>query len=308
MKPVVLITSGDTAGIGPEICVRALRAARIRNRCRPVLLGDARAFAGYGWRQSLCAVIDTGGLAPLPKPGAPSACGGSASFKAVKLAVNLALNGHADAVVTAPICKESWALARVGYKDHTSFLREVTECQDAAMLFAAGKIRCALVTEHSPIKALPEQITARKIIARAKTFRAALASLGIKNPSLAVCALNPHAGDGGVLGGEETRVIAPAVAALRRGGMRVCGPLPSDAAWQAHAAGNYDGILCMYHDQALAPLKLAAKAPVVHWTFGLPFMRVSPAHGTAFDIAGKGRADSESMEAALLFAAERCKS
>ena len=297
----VLITSGDTAGIGPEICAKAIADRRVRKLCRPLLIGDARAFARAGVATGV-PVIDTAPLRPLPPYGKASLEGGEASFKAVRLAVKLALRDGC-ALVTAPVCKESWSLAKTGYKDHTSFLRAACKTDEATMMFVAGKVRCALVSEHFSMKNMPSVITKDRIISRAKTFCAALKTLGIKHPLLGVCALNPHAGDGGVLGGEEAGVILPAIRALNKAGISATGPLPCDAAWQRHADGEFDGLLCMYHDQALAPLKLAAREPVVHWTFGLPFLRVSPAHGTAFDIAGKNKADAESMIAAILFAA-----
>jgi len=298
----VLITSGDSAGIGPEICAAALRDRRVRAICRPVLLGDARAFKRAGVQDSV-PLLDTAGLHPVPPYGKPSAAGGESSFRAVRLAVRLALEGKADALVTAPVCKESWALAKTGYKDHTSFLRESCKTADAAMMFVAGKVRCALVAEHFSMRTMPDIITREMIVSRAGKFCAALKMLGVTRPHIGVCALNPHAGDGGVLGAEEEKIIIPAIRTLNRQGIKAEGPLPSDAAWQRHAGGEFDGLLCMYHDQALAPLKLAAKTPVVHWTFGLPFIRVSPAHGTAFDIAGKNKADPSAMTEAILFAA-----
>jgi len=266
-----------------------------------VLAGDRRALERAGWTEKLAPVIDTGG-GPPPAYGKPCAAGGTSSFKAVRLAARLALSGRARAIVTAPVCKQSWSLAKTGYKDHTSFFREI--CPDALMLFTAGNIRCALVSEHCAVAALPGEITRAKILSRAKKFCAALKYLGIKKPRVALCALNPHAGDGGVLGTEEKTVISPAAAALRRAGIDISGPLPSDAAWARHIDGEFDGILCMYHDQALVPLKLAAKCPPVHRTFGLPFARTSPAHGAAFDIAGKNRAAPSGMIEAILAAAE----
>lgn len=172
------------------------------------------------------------------------------------------------------------------------------------MLFSRGRVNAALVTEHLPVKDLSRRLTKALIMEKARLFRGALKALGRRDPRVLVCSLNPHAGDGGVIGREELDAVAPAVRALRAAGHKAEGPLPTDAAWAAHLAGRGDGLLCLYHDQALAPLKLApGAAPAVHWTWGLSFARTSPAHGTAFDIAGKGRADPAGMREALLFAA-----
>ena len=157
---------------------------------------------------------------------------------------------------------------------------------------------------HAPLARLPRLLTRRLVAQKALLFFSALKALGLQRPRVGPCALNPHAGDGGLLGGEELSVLGPAAAALRARGLDVAGPLPADSAWAGHLRGATDGLLCLYHDQALAPLKAAAAGlPAVHCTWGLPFIRVSPAHGTAFDIAGRGKADARGMAGALKFAA-----
>lgn len=215
-------------------------------------------------------------------------------------------SGFFGALVTAPVSKEAWALAKAPAPAHTDLLR-LLERREPLMLFSRGRVNAALVTEHLPVKGLSRKITKKLVESKARLFAGALRRLGKKNPAITLCALNPHAGDGGVIGDEELRVLRPAAAALRRRGLRVSDPTPSDAAWSAHLTGRSDGLLALYHDQALAPLKTAPGGPAVHWTWGLSFPRTSPAHGTAFDIAGRRKADPAGMKAAVLFAARLAK-
>jgi 4-hydroxy-L-threonine phosphate dehydrogenase PdxA len=302
-KPSIIIRAGDPLGIGPEITVKALRDPAVRRACLPCVIGDTAALRRAGWTPALAPLlpVDAGPL-DFTKPG-PTAAGGAASLKAVLAAVKLVKAGLARALVTAPVSKRSWALAGAPAPAHTDLFR-LLEGREPLMLFSRGPVNAALVTEHVPVGRLTARLTGSLIKKKALLFRDALAALGLRRPRLAVCALNPHAGDGGVIGGEEIKTIIPAVSALRRAGLRVSGPLPADAAWAAHLAGASDGLLCLYHDQALLPLKVApARGPAVHWTWGLSFPRTSPAHGTAFDIAWKNKADPAGMAAALLFAA-----
>ncbi len=302
MKPSILITAGDPLGIGPEITVKALKSAAVKRACEPVVAGDLAALRRAGWTPALCPLLPVN-AGRLPRVHAPAAAAGEASLKAVLLAVKLAKAGLADAIVTAPVSKEAWAMAGAPAPAHTDLFRLI-EGREPLMLFSRGAVNAALVTEHTPVKDLPRALTRRLIMEKAWLFAGALRALGRRRPAITLCALNPHAGDGGVIGREEIVSVGPAAAALRRSGLRVSAPLPSDAAWTLHLRGGSDGILCLYHDQALAPLKVApGEGPAVHWTWGLSFIRTSPAHGTAFDIAGKGRADASGMEAAVLFAA-----
>ena len=209
----------------------------------------------------------------------------------------------AKALVTAPISKQSWALAGVPFTGHTEFLRKYYG-KTALMMFVSGALKCALVSEHFAIKDLHKIITRQRIEQTCLDFNSALKKLGVKHPQIALASLNPHGGDNGRFGKEEGQTILPAMNYLKKHGLRVQGPFPADSLWLAHKHGNFDGLLCMYHDQALLGLKLAAKEPIVHVTAGLRFLRVSPTHGTAFDIAGKNLADPQSMAAALLFAAQ----
>lgn len=275
----------------------------MRRACSPFVTGDTAALKKAGWTPELCPLlpVDARGL-KFSKPG-PTAAGGKASLEAVRSAYKLVKAGLFDALVTAPVSKEAWAMAGAPAPAHTDLFR-LLERREPLMLFSRGRINAALVTEHVAIKDLHRKLTKELVKQKARLFRSALEALGRKKPSITLCALNPHAGDGGVIGREEIERLIPAAAELRAAGMKITGPLPSDAAWAAHLAGSSDGLLCLYHDQALAPLKMApGAAPAVHWTWGLSFPRTSPAHGTAFDIAWKKKADPAGMAGAILFAA-----
>lgn len=299
MKPLVLITAGDPLGIGPEITVKALLDKRVRQSCRALVIGEPTTLIKAGFSATLGDLLAVESADKLPVKHAPSHVGGSLSFQAVKVAVKLALQKNTP-LVTAPISKQSWALAGVPFTGHTELLRQSTG-KDGLMMFSAQHLHCALVTEHFALAHLP--LTQKRIEEKALRFADTLEKLGIKNPKIGFCAVNPHASDNGQFGTEENKILLPALKNLHRRGMRADGPLPSDAAWLAHQKGMYDGLLCMYHDQALLGLKLAARGPIVHLTAGLPFIRTSPAHGTAFDIAGQNKADPSSMISAILFAA-----
>ena len=302
MKPSILITAGDPYGVGPEVTVKALRNPAVRRACRPAVIGDTAALRRAGWTPALAPLLPADRLAPAARLPGPTAAGGEASLRAVLTAYKLMKAGSFDALVTAPVSKESWQLAGAPAPAHTDLLR-LLEGKEPLMLFTRGSVNAALVTEHVAMKDLARRLTGPLLKIKARLFAGALEALGIKRPAITLCALNPHAGDGGVLGTEELRTLAPAARDLKRRGLKISPPLPSDAAWARHLAGASDGILCLYHDQALVPLKVAPGAgPAVHWTWGLSFPRTSPAHGTAFDIAGKNKADASGMAAAILFA------
>lgn len=278
VKKIIAVTVGDPAGIGPEIIAKTFSDKKILSLCRPIIIGDINAVKRAGLDVKKFACIDTGG-------------GALGSFKAVRVGAKLAMAGAAGALVTAPVSKQNWFEAGVKYTGHTDYFRQFSE--DVLMMFVSGKLKCALVSEHVAIKNLAAAITEEKIISAGKLFKKSFA----RGARLALSALNPH----GELGGEEKAVIAPAAKKLK-----MAGPLPIDSLWPKHINGLYDGILCMYHDQALLGLKLAAKEPVIHITYGLPFLRVSPTHGTAFDIAGKNKADPSGMKASVAYACKNC--
>lgn len=309
MKPAVIITCGDPLGIGPEIVVKALKSNRIRKLCAPVLIGEEKTLLKTGWTNSLAPLL------PIRLPGLnlrirkPDKIAGLISYKAAHLAVRLALSGKIP-VVTAPISKQSWRLAGIPFTGHTELLKTFAE-KEPLMMFVARSLKAALVTEHLAVKALSGKITKRLIVAKCRIFASALKKVDcINNPNIGICGLNPHSGDRGLMGNEEIKTLIPAINFLRkRYGINAKGPLPPDQAWLEHMTGKHDGILCMYHDQAVNPIKIAAGAHrVVHYTAGLPFTRTSPAHGTAFDIAGKNAANPSSMIEAIIFACALSKS
>ena len=299
MKPLLFITAGDPMGIGPEITVKALRQKEVQRACRAVVIGEPTSLYKAGFTNDLATLIALDTYALLPNRPQPSKAGGLVSFQAVKTACKLALKTKAP-LVTAPISKQSWTLANVPFTGHTELLRALTH-GEGLMMFVSANLRCALVTEHFPLAHLP--LTWQKVEQAALHFQKALKKLGVCAPRIGVCAVNPHASDNGKFGTEEKKILLPALKKLTPHGFFM-GPIPTDSAWLAHQAGRLSGLLCMYHDQALLGIKLAAQEPIVHLTAGLPFLRTSPAHGTAFDIAGKNKADASSMAAAILFAAK----
>ena len=306
MKPVVFITAGDPLGVGPEVTVKALQSPLVQHACSPIVIGEPCSLFRAGFTDRLARLISMDSCECLQDaPHGPTEAGGLASFKAVELGCKLAVRTGCS-LVTAPISKQSWALGNIPYVGHTELLRERAG-KDGLMMFVSGPIRCALVSEHFAIADLPHIITRSRVAGAARHFVQALNRLGIAHPRIGICALNPHAGDNGQFGTEEHAVLEPVIRTLQRKGLHAEGPFPTDSLWAAHAKGKYDGILCMYHDQALLGLKLAAREPIVHITAGLKFLRTSPTHGTAFDIAGKHCADAQSMTAAILFAAARSK-
>ncbi len=300
MKPLVLITAGDPLGIGPEITVHALQDRRVQRICRAVVIGEPTSLQRAGFTEDLGQLIALESPIALPRKHAPSRAGGLISYQSVRLGVKLALQRNLP-LVTAPISKQSWTLAYVPFTGHTELLRAATKAE-GLMMFVSGKLRCALVTEHAALAHLP--LTRAVVEQRALSFARTLQQAGIRHPSIGLCAVNPHASDNGKFGTEENEILLPVLHKLRRRGLQINGPLPTDVAWLAHRRGMHDGLLCMYHDQALLGLKLAARQPIVHLTAGLPFVRTSPAHGTAFDIAGQNKADPESMVAAIISAAK----
>ncbi len=293
MKLPLLVTPGDPAGIGPEVAAKALRALDVA----AILVGDAAAIERW-----------TG---PLPRLAAVAPVEGPAIFEpavgaepvevaAVRAATLACLEGRARALVTGPIHKKRLADRGFAHPGHTGFLGALCGVPEPVMAFVSGEIRVALVTVHLPLSAVPAAITAERVRHTARTAAAALRQhLHIDRPRLLVCGLNPHAGDGGLLGSEEGEVIQPACEELRAEGLDVRGPMPAEAAFVAARSGAGDLVVAMYHDQGLAPLKVLSFGRSVNWTLGLPVVRTSVDHGTADDIAGRGLADEGSMVAAI---------
>ena len=307
MKKIIAITSGDPLGIGPEIIVKALKSKELQASFIPIVIGEPESLKKAGWNSNLSHFINTANQELNLKARKPNKTAGLISFKAVKIAVKLAAAKKVDAIVTAPISKEAWKMAQIKYTGHTDFFRKTLKSQPL-MTFISGNIRAALLTEHISLENVSSKINKNLIIEKAELFSKALKTLGIKNPRICACALNPHSGDNGLMGTEEIKTIAPAIATLKRKQISIHGPYPTDQAWLEHMKGEFDGILTNYHDQALAPLKIIAKGHnFAHWTYGLDFIRTSPAHGTAFDIAGQKKASHLSMLTAILFALNLAK-
>jgi 4-hydroxythreonine-4-phosphate dehydrogenase len=298
-KPI-LITMGEPAGIGPEVALAAFETLGGRIGSHPLkLVGDAEIFASH--KDALIATEARAHAAP----GKPSASNAAAVIEAIELAVKAAMAGEAAALVTAPIHKAVLAGAGFGFPGHTEFLAALTDTRRAVMMLASEKLRVVPLVIHVPLARVPGLVTAAGIVETGEIILAALErDFGIAQPRLAVAGLNPHAGEDGVLGGEEEAIIAPAIAALKARGFAVTGPLSADTLFHDEARKKYDAVLTMYHDQGLIPIKTLSFWDGVNVTLGLPIVRTSPDHGTAFDIAGTGKADARSMIAAIRMAAE----
>lgn len=302
---VLAFTCGDPAGVGPRGALASLRAGALPRGVSPVLVGEASVWRRAGWRVGDGPIRDTALGLRAPTPGRPSVDGGRLSAASFEEALRLVANGQADGVVTAPISKKSWFAAGYHWRDHTERLADFSGAPDAQMVLGVPSrgLWCAIATRHISLKEVPESLNARSIAACARALDAALRRLGRARPRLALCGLNPHAGEGGRIGTEERVLLEPVLAKLRRLGLRLDGPIAADSAWRLHAGGVYDGLVCLYHDQALIPLKALGGLAGVNWTVGIPFVRIAPAHGTAYDAAAAGRLDpAAAIEAARLAA------
>jgi 4-hydroxythreonine-4-phosphate dehydrogenase len=288
MKPRVAITSGDPAGIGPEVSARAAADPRVLAACDPVVYSpqDGAVHA----------------------PGVLSAAAGRAAFDIVVRAVADAQRGDVQAIATAPVNKEAFRLAGLPWSGHTDLLAYLTGAADVAMMFYSDALRVVLATVHIPLADVPRALTAASLEATITLTARELPRFGIARPRIAVAGLNPHAGEHGLFGGEEATAIGPAIEACRRHGIDVSGPFPADTIFVRARKGEFDVVVACYHDQGLIPVKLVAFGQAVNVTLGLPIVRTSVDHGTAFDIAGQGKADPESMIAAVLLAAKLAQS
>jgi 4-hydroxythreonine-4-phosphate dehydrogenase len=292
------ITVGDPAGIGPEVVAAALRAGE---RAGLVVYGDVGAVEAAGGELSGAQVRPFASASV--RPGKPDPRAAAGVVEAIRAAARDCLAGELDAMVTAPIAKSVLAQAGFDYPGHTELLAEVAGRGRAVMLLVGGRLRAALATIHCALREVPERLARTDLVEILAVLDADLrSSFGIAAPRLAVCGLNPHAGESGRFGDEEARLIAPAVARARARGIDAQGPFAADSLFHRAAAGEFDAVLGMYHDQALAPLKTHAFGRAVNVTLGLPLLRTSVDHGTAFDIAGQGRADPGSMLEALRLA------
>lgn len=321
-KPLIAITMGDPAGIGPEIIAKAVDSGELVPLCRPVAFGDAgvmrKVIDEIGLSVDLHAIASPSEAAPEKGRldvldlgmvdlaghhwGRPDISSGRAVVAYVKKAVEAALSGEADAIVTAPISKEIMNAAGHRYAGHTELLAALTNTKEYGMLFVGGGLRVVLATIHVALKDVPKQITTDTVCRTLRLAHKAMRSFGIGKPRIGVAALNPHAGEGRLFGSEEWDTILPAVIKARSEGIDASDPVPADTLFYKAKNNHYDIVVAMYHDQGLAPLKMLAFGNAVNVTIGLPIIRTSVDHGTAFDIAGKGCADPSSLLEAVKLA------
>jgi 4-hydroxythreonine-4-phosphate dehydrogenase len=307
--PRLAVTVGDPAGIGPEIVLKGL-ASPERPAASYVIYGPAATLdqraRELGWKnpaQLGVPVVDITLAAEAPL-GRVSAAGGRAAGEAVLAAAREALAGRVDALVTAPLHKESLRLAGYRFPGHTELLADVAGASDVAMMFVGGSLRVALVTIHRSLRSVPDAATAAEVSRVVRLVHRELPRFAAATRRIAVCGLNPHAGEGGLFGTEERDTITPAVSALKAEGLDVHGPLPADTLFPRAAKGEFDAVVALYHDQGLIPVKLMAFGKSVNVTLGLPFPRTSVDHGTAFDIAGQGVANEGSLVEAMRVAVQ----
>ncbi len=318
-RPVIGITMGDPSGIGPEIILRALADSSIYEICRPLVIGDPgalsadidglekktlRGISKPSQARSRVQEIDLLAVSNLRResmiPGHPSVEGGMAMVDYILRAVQMTRGGDLGAMVTCPISKALMHKAGHLFEGHTQLIAHLTETEDYVMMLAGERLRVALVTIHCALREVPTSLNENMVFKTITiTSQALQLDFGLMTPRLAVAALNPHAGESGLFGMEEEEIIKPAIEKARSEGCQVEGPFPADTLFHRAAAGQFDAVVAMYHDQGLIPLKLLHFTDAVNVTLGLPIIRTSVDHGTAYDIAGTGMADPSSLKAAI---------
>ncbi len=324
-RPIIGITMGDPAGIGAEVIVKALADPVLRRRARYIIYGmnemlayaaDLAEYDVFWWRDQYngrvraypqdVVVVDYDHYSILGHAvRAPSKLGGEASMRFCVDAIEAARGNILDAVVTAPIAKESWKMAGFHYPGHTELFADRTHCRRYNMMFTGGPLRVVLATVHIPLNGLWGRLNIGAVFQPIELMHQTLVEwFDIPNPRIAVCGLNPHASENGQFGDEEERIISPAILMAREQGIDATGPYPPDTIFIAAKNGKYDAVVSMYHDQGLIPVKLLAFDQAVNCTIGLPIIRTSPDHGTAFDIMGRNRANPGSMRAAITLAVD----
>lgn len=317
---------GDPVGIGPEIIHLALRNPSIYEVCRPLVIGDIRILkaakkctrsnldleavksaASGKYKYGCIDVISLSELAPdKALAGKPTPQTGKAMIGYIEVAVDMAIQKRIAAIVTCPINKTAMQMAGSKFNGHTELLAERTKSDDFAMMLTGNKLRVVLVTIHTPLKDVPALLSKERIFQTIRiTWHSLAERFGFKNPRIAVAGLNPHAGEGSMFGDEEKNIISPAIHHARQEGFDVAGPFPPDTVFYYAARGLYDAVVCMYHDQGLIPFKMIHFTDGVNTTLGLPIIRTSVDHGTAYDIAGTGQADPGSLVAAINMAAKQ---
>ncbi|MEW6714161.1 MAG: 4-hydroxythreonine-4-phosphate dehydrogenase PdxA [Nitrospirota bacterium] len=318
----IAITMGEPGGIGPEIIVKALSRAERRDYCSPVVIGSieviknavklsglplkVKSISGFSESKPIAGIIEVFEVkSPSSfKKNAPSKNAGKAIIRYINKAVELALKKEVAAIVTAPISKESLKMAGCKWPGHTELLAELTETNEFAMMFVSDKLKVILATIHTPLKNVPKLIKENLVVKTITLAERGMRMLGVDAPRIAVAGLNPHAGEAGILGDEEIKAIIPAIKRAREMGLNISGPFPPDVIFHKVCNGDFDIVVCMYHDQGLIPFKMLAFDTGVNMTVGLPIIRTSPDHGTAFDIAWQNKANPSSMIEAIKLAAK----
>jgi 4-phospho-D-threonate 3-dehydrogenase / 4-phospho-D-erythronate 3-dehydrogenase len=324
LKPLIAITMGDPRGIGPEVVAKALARDSLFQICSPFILGDLNVLQrtietlGLGMKAvkvevsphfkplpGALPVLSLSDLAPEKGSGEiPAAEGARASFLYVEKAGKMAMEGQVEAVVTAPVSKEAISRAGIPFQGHTEYFAGISGTKEFVMMLTGDRLKVALVTTHLALNEVSKALNEEKVLSVIEITGQGLQDyFGLKTPRIAVTALNPHAGEGGLFGKEE-RIISRAIQRAGDRGLAVSGPWPADSLFHRAVQGEFDAVVCMYHDQGLIPLKLIHFDNAVNVTLGLPFIRTSVDHGVAYDIAGKGVASSRSLEEAILLAAK----
>jgi len=326
-KPIIAITMGDPSGIGPEVIAKTLGEGRIYDICRPIVIGDAKIMAGAaklapknlqvnsveviaqgGFRLGAIDVLDLKNIdIDSLQRGKVDRDSGRAAVEYVQRAIDLAIKGEVDGIATAPLNKEAMNLAGFSYPGHTEILAETTRSKNYAMMLLAGPLRVVHVTTHTSLRQACDRVKKERVATTIRLTDRAMKDLGIAKPRIAVAGLNPHAGEGGLFGTEDVDEIAPAVQECRSEGILAEGPFPPDTVFLRGKRGEFDAVVAMYHDQGHIPVKMLGFEEGVNVTIGLPIIRTSVDHGTAFDIAWKGVADPRSMVEAIRIAAEMAK-
>jgi len=320
VKPTIAITIGDFNGIGPEIALKAATQLSVRKLCIPLLVGPKNVFehvseklkiraklekAIFPWgEKNSIPVVDVGdGLWADIRYGETSKAAGKSAGIAIEKAVELCKAGKASAMVTAPVSKEAMQLAGYNFPGQTEMIALLSRSSNVVMMLVSKEMRIGLVTIHTSLRSVPGGLTKEKIVEKASIINASLSTnFRVKSPSIAVLGLNPHAGENGLLGSEEHDIIQPAIEELKAAGISISGPFSADAFFGTGAYKSYGAVLAMYHDQGLIPVKMSSFGTTVNFSAGLNIIRTSPGHGTAFDIAGKGKADISSMVEAIKYA------
>jgi len=321
--PRIVITMGDPAGIGPEVIVKALSDEQLNQSARFIIVGDhglfiracelasrtvkvpplnsepVTSFDDPAFRPDAINIMDA---APVPRSliwGKPSPEGGKAAAQAIEIATKMVLNGEADAMVTAPISKQALQMAGIPYAGHTEFLAALCGVTETRLMLVCDELKVVHATGHMSLRKAIDNLTTERIVRTVELSLPTMRLLGYEKPRIAIAALNPHAGEGGMFGDEDEQIVRPAVEKLRNEGHEVFGPIPADSVFWKARKGEFDLVVALYHDQGHIPVKVLAFDRGVNVTVGLPIIRTSPDHGVAFDIAWQNKAQATSMRAAI---------